>query len=184
MTMNDTENNAKDDKTYKKNPSLMAIVAADEKWAIGNKGNLLVRIPADHKNFSALTTGKVIVLGRKTLETFPQGKPLPDRINIILSANKDFEVKGAIAVHDTQELMEEIKKYDAEDVFVIGGQSVYEQLLPMCRDVLVTRIDHTYEADAHFPDLDNDPEWEITEMSDEQYYFDITYHFVRYTRRN
>lgn len=160
------------------------IVAVDENWAIGNKGDLLVRIPADHKNFRKETTGKVVVLGRKTLETFPQQQPLPNRVNIILSTKKDYTVNGAVVVHSIDELLEELKKYETNDVYIIGGDSVYKEMLPYCDVAHITKIDHKYESDAYFPNLDEDPDWEITDMSEEQYYFDLTYHFVRYERKN
>ncbi|MGN0376998.1 MAG: dihydrofolate reductase [Suilimivivens sp.] len=158
------------------------IVAVDENWAIGNKNELLVSIPADHKFFRQETTGKVVVLGRKTLETFPQGLPLKNRTNIILSSNPNYKVKDAIVVHNEEELMEELKKYPEEDIYIIGGESVYRQMLPYCDVAHVTKIDRAYEADAYFPNLDMLPEWEITADSDEQVYFDITYHFVKYER--
>lgn len=160
-----------------------AIVAVDNNWAIGSKNNLLVRIPADHKNFRQETTGKVVVLGRKTLETFPQGMPLPSRINIILSTNPDYKVKDAVVVHSKEELDTELKKYPTEDVYIIGGESVYRMMLPACDVVHVTKIDHDYEADAYFPNLDKDDEWEITAESEEQTYFDLPYYFVKYERR-
>ncbi len=159
-----------------------AIVAVDNNWAIGSKNNLLVRIPADHKNFRQETTGKVVVLGRKTLETFPQGMPLPNRINIILSTNPDYKVKDAVVVHSKEELDTELKKYPTEDVYIIGGESVYRMMLPACDVVHVTKIDHDYEADAYFPNLDKDDEWEITAESEEQTYFDLPYYFVKYER--
>ncbi len=160
-----------------------AIVAVDNNWAIGSKNNLLVRIPADHKNFRQETTGKVVVLGRKTLETFPQGMPLPNRINIILSTNPDYKVKDAVVVHSKEELDTELKKYPTEDVYIIGGESVYRMMLPACDVVHVTKIDHDYEADAYFPNLDKDDEWEITAESEEQTYFDLPYYFVKYERK-
>lgn len=161
-----------------------AIVAVDNNWAIGSKNNLLVRIPADHKNFRQETTGKVVVLGRKTLETFPQGMPLPNRINIILSTNPDYKVKDAVVVHDREELDAELKKYKTEDVYIIGGESVYRQMLPECDVVHVTKIDHEYEADAYFPNLDQDGAWEITAESEEQTYFDLPYYFLKYERKD
>lgn len=161
-----------------------AIVAVDNNWAIGSKNNLLVRIPADHKNFRQETTGKVVVIGRKTLETFPQGMPLPNRINIILSTNPDYKVKDAVVVHDREELDAELKKYKTEDVYIIGGESVYRQMLPECDVVHVTKIDHEYEADAYFPNLDQDGAWEITAESEEQTYFDLPYYFVKYERKD
>lgn len=160
-----------------------AIVAVDNNWAIGCKNSLLVRIPADHKNFRQETTGKVVVLGRKTLETFPQGMPLPNRKNIILSANPDYQVKDAVVVHNKEELDVELQKYPTEDVYIIGGESVYRMMLPECDVVHVTKIDHDYEADAYFPNLDEDGEWEITAESDEQTYFDLPYYFVKYERK-
>lgn len=160
-----------------------AIVAVDNNWAIGCKNSLLVRIPADHKNFRQETTGKVVVLGRKTLETFPQGMPLPNRKNIILSTNPDYQVKDAVVVHNKEELDAELQKYPSEDVYIIGGESVYRMMLPECDVVHVTKIDHDYEADAYFPNLDEDGEWEITAESDEQTYFDLPYYFVKYERK-
>lgn len=159
------------------------IVAADENWAIGNKDKLLVSIPNDQKHFREETTGKVVVLGRKTLQTFPQGHPLKNRTNIILSRDKNYEVKDATVVHSVEELLEELKKFDTEDVYIIGGESIYRQMLPYCDVAHVTKIDHKYEADTYFPNLDNDPEWEITADSDEQTYFDIAYTFLKYQRK-
>ena len=104
------------------------IVAVDKNWAIGNREELLVRIPNDHKHFREETTGKTVVLGRKTLQTFPQGLPLKNRTNIILSRDKNFSVKDAAVVHSVEELLEELKKYDTRDVYIIGGESVYRQL--------------------------------------------------------
>ena len=158
------------------------IVAVDANWAIGNKNQLLVRIPADHKMFREETTGKVVVLGRKTLETFPGAQPLTNRQNIILSTSADYKVKGAEVVHSIDELIEHIKQYEDKDVYIIGGASIYKSMLPYVDTIHVTKIDHAYEADAFFPNLDEDPEWEITAESDEQVYFDITYEFVKYER--
>ena len=158
------------------------IVAVDENWAIGYKNELLIRIPADMKMFRQETTGKVVVVGRKTLETFPNAQPLKNRTNIILSTQKDYEVKDAIVVHSIEELLKELKHYPAEDIYITGGEMVYRQMLSYCDVAHVTRIDRTYEADAYFPNLDQDPEWEITAESDEQSYFDTTYTFVKYER--
>lgn len=159
------------------------IVAVDSKWGIGNKRQLLVQIPADQKLFRQETTGKVIVLGHRTLETFPQGMPLAGRTNIILSRDPELKVKGASVVHSIEELMEELKAYDSRDVYVVGGESIYQQLLPYCDTAHLTVIDHTYEADAHFPNLETDEEWVQTRESDEQTYFDLAYTFVKYERR-
>lgn len=158
------------------------IVAVDNNWAIGYKDELLISIPNDHKHFRQETTGKVVVLGRKTLDTFPQGLPLKNRTNIILSRDPRYEVKDAVVVHSIDELLEEVKKYNDEDIYVIGGESVYKQLLPYCNVAHVTKIDHEYMADTYFPNLDKDEEWKITAESDEQTYFDIAYQFIKYER--
>ena len=159
------------------------IVAVDENWAIGYRGDLLVRIPADHKMFRNETIGKVVVLGRKTMDTFPGGLPLAGRTNIVLTRNPEYQVKDAIVVHSVEELLAELKNYDTKDVYVIGGDSVYSQLLPYCHTAHVTKIDRSYEADTYFPNLDASGEWEITAESDEQSYFDTTYHFLKYERK-
>lgn len=159
------------------------IAAVDNNWAIGCKNRLLVSIPEDHKFFRQETTGKVVVLGRKTLETFPQGMPLKNRTNIILSTNPDYRVKDAVVVHSKEELLRELEQYRSEDVYIIGGESVYRMMLPYCDVAHVTKIDHVYEADAYFPDLDQDEAWEITADSEEQTYFDIAYEFVKYERK-
>lgn len=159
------------------------IAAVDTNWAIGNKGALLVRIRTDQMNFRALTTGKVVILGRKTLETFPQKQPLANRTNIILSKNPDYKVKDAIVVHSMEELMEELKKYDTDDVFVIGGESIYKALEPMCDTAIITKVEHSYEADAYFPNLDENPDWELVEEGEEQTCFDLSFTFNTYKRK-
>lgn len=158
------------------------IVAVDENWAIGNKGELLVRIPNDQKMFRNETINKVVVLGRKTMDTFPQKQPLPKRTNIILTRNPEYTVKDAIVVHSVEELLVELKNYNSEDVYIIGGDSVYQQMLPYCDVAHVTYIEQSYAADSYFPNLDKDPEWALVAESDEQTYFDITYYFRKYER--
>lgn len=159
------------------------IVAVDKNWAIGCKNRLLVSIPNDHKFFRQETLGKVVVLGRKTLETFPQGQPLKGRTNIILSKDKNYSVNGAVTVHSIDELLAELKQYSSEDVYIIGGESIYRQMLPYCDTAHVTKIDHVYEADTYFPNLDASEEWEITADSEEQTYFDLVYYFIKYERK-
>lgn len=159
------------------------IAAVDNNWAIGYRNSLLVRIPRDQQMFREMTEGKVIVIGRKTLETFPQKQPLKNRVNIILSRNKEYTVKDAVVVHSADELGEELKKYDDKDIYVVGGASVYGQLLPYCDTAYITKIDYEYQADAYFPRLDNMPEWELAADSEEQTYFDLEYYFLKYERK-
>ena len=158
------------------------IAAVDQNWAIGNKNELLVRSPADQKFFRETTTGKVVVMGRKTLESFPNGLPLKNRTNIVLTHDHTYKVPGAVVVHDMDELHEELKKYDSEDIYVIGGETIYRQLLDECDVAHITKIDYAYDADAYFPNLDERPEWKITADSEEQTYFDLEYYFYRYER--
>lgn len=158
------------------------IAAVDQNWAIGNKNELLVRIPADQKFFRETTTCKVVVMGRKTLESFPNGLPLKNRTNIVLTHDHTYKVPGAVVVHDMDELHEELKKYDSQDIYVIGGETIYRQLLDECDVAHITKIDYAYDADAYFPNLDERPEWKITADSEEQTYFDLEYYFYRYER--
>ena len=158
------------------------IVAVDKNWAIGKENKLLVSIPQDMKFFRETTMGKVVVMGRKTLESFPGGQPLKKRTNIVITRDKNYEVKDAIVVHSVEEALEELKKYPSEDVYVIGGDSIYRQMLPYCDVAHVTKINHAYEADTYFPNLDEKEEWLVTGVSDEQTYFNLEYEFVRYER--
>ena len=121
-------------------------------------------------------------MGRKNLESFPGGLPLKNRTNIVLTRNENYKVKDAIIVHSIEELMEELKKYPAEDVYCIGGDTIYKQLLPYCDAAQVTKIDFAYIADSYFPNLDEDPQWHVAAESEEQTYFDLEYKFVRYER--
>ena len=159
------------------------IVAVDKNWGIGKNNKLLVSIPADMKFFRETTSGRVVVMGRKTLESFPNGLPLKNRTNIILTKNKDYHVKDAIVLHSVEEVMKELEQYEEEDIYVIGGDSIYRQFLPYCKVAHVTRIDHAYEADTFFPDLDAQEEWEVTGISEEQTYFDLEYTFLKYEKK-
>ena len=162
---------------------MKAILAADKNWGIGYNNHLLVSIPSGMKFFRQTTTGKVVVMGRKTLESFPNGMPLKNRTNIVLTANQDYQVKDAVIVHSEDELMEELKKYDADDIYVIGGESVYRMMLPYCDTVYVTKIDRAFQADTFFPNLDEMDEWVMTEESEEQTCFDLEFCFTKYERR-
>lgn len=159
------------------------IAAVDNNWAIGKNNQLLVSIPADMKFFRTTTTGKVVVMGRKTLESFPNGQPLKNRVNIVLTHDRTYRVKDAVVVYSLDELREELKKYDSEDIYVIGGESIYRQLVDECDVAHITKIDFAYDADAYFPNLDVKDEWEITADSEEQTYFNLIYHFLKYEKK-
>ena len=158
------------------------IVAVDKNWAIGYQNKLLTSIPEDMKFFRQTTTGKVVVMGRKTLESFPGKKPLKNRTNIVLTKNPSYQAEGAIVVHNEDELREELKKYDSEDIFVIGGESIYRQFLDECDKAYITKIEYAYTADAYFPNLDEKEEWKITAESEEHTCFDLEYFFLTYEK--
>ncbi len=158
------------------------IAAVDKNWAIGNKGRLLVRISEDQKNFRNETMGHVVVLGRKTLEEFPGGRPLKGRKNIILSGNPEYTVDGAVVVHSLDELFVELRKYDSDDIYVIGGQTVYDALIPYCDTGIITKINEEFDADAYIPNLDKIPGWGVADSrpGDDLSQYDFT--FVTYKK--
>lgn len=163
------------------------IASVDRNWAIGKNNRLLVSIPSDMKFFREITLNKIVIAGRKTLETFQNGIPLRDRENVILTRNEEYSVKRGYVVHSLDEtfsVLEELyqKGYSSKDVFVVGGSSVYQQLEPYCDTAYVTKIDREYDADAFFPDLDASRDWKLVEHGDEQTYFDLEYAVLKYKR--
>ncbi len=158
------------------------IASADKNWAIGKDNKLLVRVPEDMKFFRRMTTGKVVVMGRRTLESFPNQAPLPNRVNIVLTRDRAYRKEGVVLVHDREELEEELKKYPDGDIFVIGGESIYRQLLDDCDTAYITRWDFAYDADAHLPNLDEREDWKLVEKGEERTCFDLIYSFDRYER--
>lgn len=161
---------------------MKAILSADKNWGIGYNNKLLVSIPSDMKFFRHTTTGKVVIMGRKTLESFPNGLPLKNRTNIVITSNKQYDGKDAIIVHTKEELFKELEKYDPDDIYVIGGESVYKMMLPYCDTVFVTKIDRAFQADTFFPNLDEMDEWKMTEEGEEQTCFDLEFRFTKYER--
>lgn len=156
-----------------------AVVAVDENWGIGRGGDQLCYISADLKRFKALTTGHPVILGRKTLATFPGGRPLPGRRNLVLSHNPDFTVEGAEIFHDLDALLAAAP----EDSFVIGGGSVYRSLLDKCETVYATKIMSTFEADTFFPDLDADRLWQVVETEEPLEENGLQFQYLTYRRK-
>ena len=157
---------------------MKTIVAVDENWGIGKDGEQLIYISADLKRFKALTMGHPLILGRKTLATFPGGRPLKGRRNLILSRNPDFAPEGAEVYRDMDALLANV----TEDAFVIGGASVYEALLDRCDTAYVTKLHAAWPADCWFPNLDEDPAWiaeEEGEVLEEQ---GVEFHYVTYRK--
>lgn len=144
------------------------IVAVDENWGIGYRGELLAHIRADLKNFAALTTGHTVILGSKTLATFPGGRPLKNRTNIVMSRRTDFAPDGALVAHSEDELVTLLRDIPGDDIFVIGGASIYNMLLPLCDRAYVTKFEKSFPADAFLSNLDADPAWECVSVGEEQ----------------
>lgn len=159
------------------------LVTTDKNWAIGNRGQLLVSIPEDQRLLREETLGGVIVMGRKTFETLPGKQPLYGRVNVILSKDPNYQVKGAVVCHSAEETLAFLKQYPSSSIFILGGSSIYAQFLPHCDTVHVTFIDYAYSADTHFPNLEESAEWELAAESDEQTYFNLCYSFRMYQRK-
>lgn len=163
-----------------------AIVCVDQNWGIGYKGKLLANIPEDLKRFKKLTTGNVVVMGRKTWESLPN-KPLPDRLNIIVTSGErtiDF-MTVSIEIEEAIIRAKAASKDPEDEWFVIGGGQLYKELLPLCDKVYVTKINHSYEnVDTYFPNLEESKEWEMTIDEEEKEYCGTKYKFCVYEKRN
>lgn len=145
---------------------LNIIVAIDKEYGIGCKGNLLINIKEDLKFFKETTLGKVVVMGRRTQESLPGKKALKNRINIILTKDINYKVEGFKVVNSLEELFEELKKYEREDVFCIGGESVYKQLAPYCKYAYVTKIHKEFTSDKKFFNIDKDSNWKLVKSEE------------------
>lgn len=157
---------------------MQAIVCISENWGIGCDGQLLFRISADLKRFRALTTGKTVILGSRTLATFPGGRPLPNRRNIILT-HRDLTVEGAEIAHS----VEQAAALAGPDAIVIGGTSVYRAFLPYCDRVFVTAVEACPEADSFFPDLDASPDWMAVQESEMFEENGLRFRYIDYIRK-
>ena len=159
-----------------------AIVVADRNWAIGRNNGLLFSLPGDMKHFRTLTTGGTVILGRRTLDSFPGGRPLPKRRNIVITRDPDFCREGCEIVHSPEGAL--ALAGDGDDVWLIGGGSIYAALLNRCRRACVTRVDTAApEADVFFPDLDALPAWTVEHTGEPITENGLTYRFVDYIRR-
>ena len=161
---------------------MKVIVNADKNWAIGMGDSLINHIPADMKFFKDKTTGNVVVMGRSTFLTFPGKKALPNRVNIVLTTDKNWCVPDVIVCHSTDELFKQLERYDSDTVYVIGGSSVYEQLLPYCDTAYVTKVDTSKPADKFFPNLDETSDWKVVSEGDEQEHNGVKFRFTTYKK--
>ncbi len=146
---------------------MIIIAHADKNNGIGKNNDLMFRLPLDMKFFRETTTDSVVIMGRKTLESFPNKKPLPKRVNIVITRNADFSAENVITAHSPEEAERISRDYPEKKVFVIGGGNIYEQMLPYCDTALITRVYEDADADTFIHDFDNDPEWYLAEESDD-----------------
>ena len=160
------------------------IVAADSRWGIGKNGGLLADLPTDMKYFREHTRDKVVIMGRKTLESLPGKKGLPKRVNFVLTSNPDFEAERCTVVHSEDELWEAVSEYAPDDVFLIGGATLYNRFYKYCDKLYVTKIDADLGADTFIVDLDGDPDFEIGSESEPVTENGLTYRFVIYKKKD
>lgn len=158
------------------------IVAVDARWGIGQAGGMLYHLPKDLAFFKRTTLGQIILMGRRTFESLPKGA-LPDRINVVLTGNRDYEAPGAIVIHDLAELEPIAAAHPERRVLLCGGGRLYHDLLDRCEGGYLTRLGVSREADTHFPDLDRRPDWVAVERLEHGLDGDIPYEIIRYERR-
>jgi len=156
------------------------IAAVGRDYGIGYKNGLLFTLPEDLEFFRKTTLGKTVVMGRKTFESLPGAKALKDRANIVLTGNREFSAEGVTVSNGIAHLLEYLKGFDSDGVFVIGGESIYRQLMPHCDTALITRIDSRKEADSFFPDIDKADGWVLANTSETREYNGLKYRFCVY----
>ena len=161
---------------------MKAILHVDKEWGIGKNNELMFSIPADMKFFRETTINNVVVMGNNTLKSFPNGLPLKNRVNIVLS--RTASRNDCVIVKSLSDLFEELKKYDTNNVCVIGGASIYKELLPYCNEVLVTKVDAIGGADTFFENLDNNNDFELVFESEPVETNGYTIRFTTYQNKN
>ncbi len=160
------------------------IVALDKNNGIGNKNNLLIHLPEDLKFFKNTTWGKILVMGRETLESLPNKKPLPGRTTIVITTKTDYSNNEAIVVHSLSELFERLKQYNSEDIFVAGGESIYKQLIPYCEYGYITYINKEFQADKYLMSIDEMSQWEKTWESQTMEFKGTNFVFTKYKNKD
>lgn len=160
-----------------------AIAAVSADWGIGYRNDLLFSIPEDMKYFRRMTKGGTVILGRRNLESFPGGRPLPNRRHLLLTKDPTFAAEGVEIYHSVEEVLAVVKDIPEDDVWVIGGGQIYGLFLPYCRKAYITHIDSTVPAEVFFPDLEKEDGWVLAEAGEEQSYGDLTYRFSVYENR-
>lgn len=160
------------------------IVAVDKNWAIGKNGTMMWNIPEDMKFFRTTTKDSVVIMGRKTLESFPGKKPLKNRMNIVITRDKNYTVDGeAIVVNSVQEAVKRAQQVEDKEVFVIGGETIYRAMLDYCDTAYITKIDNAYDADTYFPNLDKMEDWQCSYQGEELDSNGVKFRFTTYIRK-
>ena len=162
------------------------IFAIDNNWNIGYDGDMLFKISEDLKRFKSMTEGNIIIMGRKTFESLPNTKALPNRINIVITRDKEYKADGIIVVTSLDELppiLEELNPSNEMEVFVIGGGNIAHQMIGECNEAYITKVNKSFDiSDTLIPNLDEDPDWKIVKESDTAYQDDLEYKYVDYIR--
>ena len=159
---------------------MQAIVAVDRNWAIGRSGGMLFHLPGDLQFFKRTTLGKTVVMGRRTLESLPGGRPLRQRQNIVLTRDPDFTAEGVTAAHSLADLAKALKDVAPDDVMLIGGHQVYHLLIDCCDRAYVTHVEAEAPADCYFPNLSHRPGWRLVDKSPAQQENGLAYTFWTY----
>ena len=158
------------------------IVCVSEDFGIGKGGDLLFSLPPDMKFFREQTKEKVVIMGRGTLDSFPGGNPLKNRVNIVLTRDKNFSREGAVVFNTKEEILEYVKQFESDDVFVIGGGQIYEMFKDDCDTALVTRVRKSVPCDTYFFNIDEDGKWNLFEESEIMEHEGMEFSFCTYKR--
>ena len=161
---------------------IYAIVTADKNWGIGKNGRQITTIPDDIRYIRSVTSGQNVIMGRKTFQSYPVGQIPENRNNIVLTTDTGFRPHGAAAAGSVEEAIR-VANESKKDIYVLGGASVFKEMLPYFDEIQVTAIDYSYDVDCYFPDIDKMPEWVLVEESEEQTHFDTVYYLRRYLKR-
>ena len=159
------------------------IVCVSENFGIGNKGDLLFSLPPDMKFFRETTLGKVVVMGRGTLDSFPGGRALKNRTNVVLTRDKNFERENTEVFNTKQDILDFVSQFDSDDVYIIGGAQIYELFRDVCDEALVTKVYKTVPCDAFFFDIDKDPDWVLAYCGEKLNHEGTEFSFCRYIRK-
>ena len=164
---------------------IISILSADKKWGIGKRNGLLFSLPLDMKFFRETTSGHVVAMGENTLLSFPNSKPLKNRTHIVLSQDVSHNYEGVINVHTFNDFLAKIKEFSLkEDVYIIGGASIYNQMVPYVDEVLLTKVDEDGGAEVFFHNLDEDDNFEVIKESEKVIDNGHPIRFLTYKNKN